>query len=82
MAQDPSEAFATDLAFADVLVAVKMRTKRAFRVIHVHNENPFEPNCVANFRQRGFESFGAPQIVAGGEQMRRIYAHAERQLWT
>jgi hypothetical protein len=81
MVQNSSEAFAANLAFANVLVTVKTRTERAFRIIHVDNENPFEPDCVANFRQRGFQSFGAPQIVASGEQMRRIYADAERQLW-
>jgi hypothetical protein len=79
MLQNSAESFTPDFAFANVLVAVKMRAECALRVIDMYHENAREADRSGNLSKRALLSFRAAQIMARGKQMRRVHAHTEGQ---
>src|SRR5438094_1818571 len=64
-------------ATADVLVAVESRAEPRARVVQVEGQDPPPPHRRLAFGHRPAVSGLGAQIVAGGEEMTRVHAHAE-----
>jgi hypothetical protein len=74
---DVAESFLTDVAFADVGVAVDARTEGGLGIVQVKGEDLFE----AKERAGGFDgsvpAFGGADVVTHGEEMGRVEADPE-----
>lgn len=82
MIQNAAKRIAADLAFADVLVTIKMRAEGGFGIVRVNDMDARETHGSLDFGKRAFETFGCAQIMTGGEKMRGIDANTEREFET
>ena len=66
-----------DIAFTQAVVAVNAAAERAFRIVQMHTAQILKTDNPFKISEGFFTLFGATQVVAGGEGVAGINAHAD-----
>ena len=80
MRQDASEARFADLPFANVFVAIQMRTESAFGIVRVHHFDKVEPEDAVGGLDRFLQTRCLRDVEAGGEEVARVETIRNRQI--
>src|SRR5579863_8026390 len=79
MRQDAAEPLRSNIAFADILMAVEMRPQRAFGIVAMDDRNIFDSQCFIYFFQRSPQTEGRRDVVPGGEAVAGVDAESDLQ---
>src|SRR3954465_6699611 len=74
---DEAERGHTDLAFANMFVPIDSRTTSGFRIVEMDRRKTLQANDPIEFTKHFPNSGFGPDIISGGEYMRRVEANTE-----
>src|SRR5713226_7719714 len=74
---DVTKSLAADFSLANPGVTIHARAEVGFGIVEMKGEDAVQANQCIDFRDGGVPPFGRADVVAGGEQVRRVQANSQ-----
>src|SRR6185369_13887582 len=81
MTSDATQRFGSDVALADVPVAIDARVVDGARIVEMNGAHVFSLHCLLHSLKQRLQSVFLAKVISGGECVCRVETNCERKLW-